>query len=197
MLDFKLVFGRFQFGSPSWVLVIEGEEIIFGAKWVIESVLEEVWEPEDRRDLMATLPELVLKDSCTGCGATLDLYGSSCRHLTLCVKCGKSMAETAAPCSDCGVPITRLIRVWSLHPFSSTLSFFLFHLPHNRDAARKLRLIMFGVWSLKFLASGFVTTGLKWNDFNQALGLELNYGVFLSFFWLSCHSRSVPEGFGG
>jgi predicted amidophosphoribosyltransferase len=107
-------------------------------------VLEEVREPEDRRDLMATLPELVLKDSCTGCGATLDLYGSSCRHLTLCVKCGKSMAETAAPCSDCGVPITRLIRVWSLYPFS-TLSFFLFHLPHNRDAARKLRLIMFGV----------------------------------------------------
>ncbi len=93
------------------------------------SVLEELREPEDRRDFMAALPELVLKDSCTGCGATLDLYGSSCRHLTLCVKCGKSMAETAAPCSDCGVPITRLIRVWSLHPFSA-LSFFLFHLPH-------------------------------------------------------------------
>ncbi|CAK9881367.1 unnamed protein product [Sphagnum jensenii] len=63
---------------------------------------------------MATLPELVLKDSCTGCGATLDLYGSSCRHLTLCVKCGKSMAETAAPCSDCGVPITRLIREYNV-----------------------------------------------------------------------------------
>ncbi len=37
VLDFKLVFGRFQFRSPSWVLVIGCEEIIVGAKWVIES----------------------------------------------------------------------------------------------------------------------------------------------------------------
>lgn len=60
--------------------------------------------------------ELVLKDACSGCGATLDLYGSGCRHLTLCAKCGKTMAETAAPCSDCGVPVTRLIRVRFLYP---------------------------------------------------------------------------------
>jgi hypothetical protein len=32
LLDFKLVFGRFQFRIPSWVLVIGGEEIFFGAK---------------------------------------------------------------------------------------------------------------------------------------------------------------------
>jgi predicted amidophosphoribosyltransferase len=60
--------------------------------------------------------ELVLKDACSGCGATLDLYGSGCRHLTLCANCGKTMAETAAPCSDCGVPVTRLIRVRFLYP---------------------------------------------------------------------------------
>ncbi|CAK9870660.1 unnamed protein product [Sphagnum jensenii] len=58
--------------------------------------------------------ELVLKDACSGCGATLDLYGSGCRHLTLCAKCGKTMAETAAPCSDCGVPVTRLIREYNV-----------------------------------------------------------------------------------
>jgi hypothetical protein len=65
---------------------------------------------------MAMAAELVLKDACSGCGATLDLYGSGCRHLTLCAKCGKTMAETAAPCSDCGVPVTRLIRVRFLYP---------------------------------------------------------------------------------
>lgn len=60
---------------------------------------------------MAPAPDLVLKDNCTGCRATTDLYGSNCGHLTLCVKCGKSMAETSAPCSECGVPVTRLIKV--------------------------------------------------------------------------------------
>ncbi|KAH8969413.1 hypothetical protein BDL97_02G032500 [Sphagnum fallax] len=63
---------------------------------------------------MAMAAELVLKDACSGCGATLDLYGSGCRHLTLCAKCGKTMAETAAPCSDCGVPVTRLIREYNV-----------------------------------------------------------------------------------
>jgi hypothetical protein len=84
--------------------------------------------------------------------------------------------------------------VFGLYTLFSTLSFFLFHLPHNRDAARKLRLIMFGVWSLKFLASGFVTTVLKWNDSNQALGLELNYGVSLSLFWLSVTAGPYQKG---
>jgi hypothetical protein len=45
-----------------------------------------------------------------------------------------------------------------------------------------------------FLASGFVTTGLKWIDSNQALGLELNYGVFLSFFWLSVTAGPYQKG---
>jgi len=60
---------------------------------------------------MALTPDLVLKDNCTGCRTTTDLYGSNCGHLTLCLKCGKAMAETAAPCSECGVPVTRLIKV--------------------------------------------------------------------------------------
>ena len=56
-------------------------------------------------------PPLELKEKCTGCGTTADLYGSNCGHLTLCLKCGKSMAETAAPCAECGTPVTRLIKV--------------------------------------------------------------------------------------
>lgn len=60
---------------------------------------------------MAPAPDLVLKENCTGCRATNDLYGSNCGHLTLCLKCGKSMAETAAPCSECGTPVTRLVKV--------------------------------------------------------------------------------------
>ncbi|KAG0589383.1 hypothetical protein KC19_1G017900 [Ceratodon purpureus] len=59
---------------------------------------------------MAPVPDLVLKDNCTGCRTTKDLYGSNCGHLTLCMKCGKSMAETAAPCSECGTPVTRLVK---------------------------------------------------------------------------------------
>ncbi|XP_024370613.1 transcription initiation factor IIF subunit alpha [Physcomitrium patens] len=63
---------------------------------------------------MSPLPDLVLKDSCTGCRGTADLYGSNCGHLTLCLKCGKSMAETQAPCSECGTPVTRLIREYNV-----------------------------------------------------------------------------------
>ena len=54
---------------------------------------------------------LVLKPSCMGCGSQSDLYGSSCRHMTLCLKCGKTMAENKAKCLDCGTVLTRLIRV--------------------------------------------------------------------------------------
>jgi len=51
-----------------------------------------------------------LKEKCTGCGTVADLYGSNCGHLTLCLKCGKAMTDTAAPCAECGIPVTRLIR---------------------------------------------------------------------------------------
>ncbi|KAL6567538.1 Transcription initiation factor IIF subunit alpha [Orobanche gracilis] len=54
--------------------------------------------------------DLILKPSCDGCRSTVELYGSMCKHLTLCVKCGKTMAENRAKCYGCGNPITRLIR---------------------------------------------------------------------------------------
>ncbi|KAL6217495.1 hypothetical protein ACLB2K_010712 [Fragaria x ananassa] len=61
---------------------------------------------------MAT--DLLLRPSCRGCGSTSELYGSNCKHTTLCVSCGKSMAEDKAKCSDCGAILTRLIREYSV-----------------------------------------------------------------------------------
>ena len=59
--------------------------------------------------------DLLLKPSCGGCGSTTDLYGSNCKHMTLCLTCGKTMAESKAKCFDCGATITRLIRVRFLY----------------------------------------------------------------------------------
>lgn len=66
-----------------------------------------------RRGIMST--ELVLKSCCSGCGSTTDLYGSNCKHMTLCLTCGKTMAENRAKCFDCGATLTRLIRVRFLY----------------------------------------------------------------------------------
>lgn len=55
--------------------------------------------------------DLMLKPSCSGCGSTTDLYGSNCKHMTLCLTCGKTMAENLGKCYDCGAIVTRLIRV--------------------------------------------------------------------------------------
>ncbi|KAF2302337.1 hypothetical protein GH714_034143 [Hevea brasiliensis] len=46
--------------------------------------------------------DLMLKPSCSGCGSTTDLYGSNCKHMTLCLTCGKTMAESLGKCYDCG-----------------------------------------------------------------------------------------------
>ncbi|KAI3946261.1 hypothetical protein MKW92_035714 [Papaver armeniacum] len=54
--------------------------------------------------------DLNLKPSCGGCGSNSDLYGSNCKHLTLCFNCGKRMTQNRSKCSDCGTQITRLIR---------------------------------------------------------------------------------------
>lgn len=59
--------------------------------------------------------DLLLKPSCGGCGSSKDLYGSNCKHLTLCLSCGKTMAENHAKCYECGATITRLIRVHLFH----------------------------------------------------------------------------------
>ncbi|CAN6867838.1 unnamed protein product [Brassica oleracea] len=63
---------------------------------------------------------LVLKPACMGCGSRSDLYGSSCRHMTLCLKCGKTMAENKAKCLDCGTVLTRLIREYNVRAATPT-----------------------------------------------------------------------------
>ncbi|KAJ4826690.1 Transcription initiation factor IIF subunit alpha [Turnera subulata] len=64
--------------------------------------------------------DLMLKPSCSGCGSTTDLYGSNCKHMTLCLTCGKTMAENQAKCYDCGVTFTRLIREYNVRASPST-----------------------------------------------------------------------------
>ncbi|KAJ0264858.1 Transcription initiation factor IIF subunit alpha [Hirschfeldia incana] len=63
---------------------------------------------------------LTLKPACMGCGSKSDLYGSSCRHMTLCLKCGKTMAENKAKCIDCGTLLTRLIREYNVRAATPT-----------------------------------------------------------------------------
>lgn len=64
--------------------------------------------------------DLILNSACSGCGSMTELYGSNCKHLTLCVSCGKSMAEKRTKCYDCGATITRLIREYNVRASSST-----------------------------------------------------------------------------
>ncbi|GJR53044.1 hypothetical protein Tco_1403565 [Tanacetum coccineum] len=54
--------------------------------------------------------DLMLKACCDLCGSPNELYGSNCKHMTLCVKCGKLMVERKDKCRDCGVTVTRHIR---------------------------------------------------------------------------------------
>ncbi|KAM7495588.1 hypothetical protein LguiB_030197 [Lonicera macranthoides] len=63
--------------------------------------------------------DLMLKPSCSGCGSTVELYGSNCKHLTLCVSCGKTMAENRGKCYECGATISRLIREYNVRACSS------------------------------------------------------------------------------
>ncbi|XP_074270178.1 transcription initiation factor IIF subunit alpha-like [Silene latifolia] len=63
--------------------------------------------------------DLMLKPNCGGCGSNTDLYGSNCKHLTLCSTCGKTMAETRAKCYQCGATLTRLIREYNVRQSSS------------------------------------------------------------------------------
>ncbi|XP_031124517.1 transcription initiation factor IIF subunit alpha isoform X2 [Ipomoea triloba] len=63
--------------------------------------------------------DLILKPSCSGCGSSSELYGSTCKHLTLCVSCGKTMAENKGTCNKCGTPITRLIREYNVRACST------------------------------------------------------------------------------
>lgn len=62
--------------------------------------------------------DLQLKASCSGCGSSTDLYGSNCKHMTLCLTCGKTMAENKGKCLDCGATVTRLIREYNVRASS-------------------------------------------------------------------------------
>ncbi|KAK1577870.1 hypothetical protein Q3G72_025527 [Acer saccharum] len=64
--------------------------------------------------------DLLLKPSCSGCGSTADLYGSNCKHMTLCLTCGKTMAENRGKCLECGVVVNRLIREYNVRPSASS-----------------------------------------------------------------------------
>ncbi|XAR53838.1 Ubiquitinyl hydrolase 1 [Bertholletia excelsa] len=64
--------------------------------------------------------DLQLKPSCSGCGSSKDLYGSNCKHLTLCLSCGKTMAENHGKCFECGATITRLIREYNVRACSTS-----------------------------------------------------------------------------
>ncbi|KAH7836496.1 hypothetical protein Vadar_002077 [Vaccinium darrowii] len=70
--------------------------------------------------------DLVLKPCCSGCGSSKDLYGSNCKHLTLCFTCGKTMAENHGKCYECGATISRLIREYKVRACcSSDKNFFI------------------------------------------------------------------------
>jgi transcription initiation factor TFIIF subunit alpha len=67
--------------------------------------------PQPSRGGGGITPDLVLKPSCEACGNASELYGSACKHLTLCLSCGKRMAADRHRCHLCAAPITKLIRV--------------------------------------------------------------------------------------
>ncbi|GLJ24150.1 hypothetical protein SUGI_0460710 [Cryptomeria japonica] len=58
--------------------------------------------------------DLVLKSLCERCGVNSNLYGSNCKHMTICLPCGKHLAETKAVCSTCRSPVTSLIREYNV-----------------------------------------------------------------------------------
>ncbi|XP_044496106.1 transcription initiation factor IIF subunit alpha [Mangifera indica] len=64
--------------------------------------------------------DLSLKSACSRCGSGVDLYGSNCKHMTLCLTCGQTMAQNKAKCFDCGAIVTRLIREYNVRPSAST-----------------------------------------------------------------------------
>ncbi|CAN6295753.1 unnamed protein product [Urochloa humidicola] len=63
---------------------------------------------------MGSAADLVLKAACERCGAAKDLYGTPCRHTTLCTGCGRDMARARGRCAVCAAPVTRLIREYDV-----------------------------------------------------------------------------------
>ncbi|KAF6144959.1 hypothetical protein GIB67_013310 [Kingdonia uniflora] len=58
--------------------------------------------------------DLHLSQNCLGCNKLGNWYGSNCKHLTLCLECGKKMVEAKGKCNKCGVTVTRLIREYNV-----------------------------------------------------------------------------------
>ncbi|KAL3818475.1 hypothetical protein ACJIZ3_004380 [Penstemon smallii] len=82
--------------------------------------------------------DLILKPSCSSCGSTVELYGSTCKHMTLCFSCGKTMAEKRAKCQECGTPVTRLIREYNIRTCSnSEKSYFIGRFPTGLPTFKK------------------------------------------------------------
>jgi hypothetical protein len=59
----------------------------------------------------AASADLVLNAACESCGGADELYGTACRHTTLCRSCGAAMARARGRCAVCAAPVTTLIRV--------------------------------------------------------------------------------------
>ncbi|KAM0869104.1 hypothetical protein ACQ4PT_040895 [Festuca glaucescens] len=57
---------------------------------------------------------LVLKAACDACGKASGLYGTACRHATVCSSCGQAMARARTPCAVCAAPVTNLIREYNV-----------------------------------------------------------------------------------
>ncbi|XP_042374894.1 transcription initiation factor IIF subunit alpha-like [Zingiber officinale] len=62
----------------------------------------------------------VLRPCCDRCHSTSDLYGSNCKHMTLCLECGKGMAANRGRCRLCGALITKLIQEYNVQPMANT-----------------------------------------------------------------------------
>ncbi|GJN08450.1 hypothetical protein PR202_ga26369 [Eleusine coracana subsp. coracana] len=62
----------------------------------------------------AASADLVLKAACEACGGANELYGTPCRHATLCRSCGTAMARARGRCAICAAPVTTLIREYTV-----------------------------------------------------------------------------------
>ncbi|TVU47708.1 hypothetical protein EJB05_07315 [Eragrostis curvula] len=63
---------------------------------------------------------LALKAACEGCGSASELYGTACRHTTLCRTCGAAMARARGCCAICAAPVTTLIREYAVRVDTSS-----------------------------------------------------------------------------
>ncbi|MCO5583713.1 hypothetical protein L7F22_037627 [Adiantum nelumboides] len=57
---------------------------------------------------------------CISCGGTNELFMSPCHHLIICVSCSKRIIESATPCPNCGVVVTRIIREFDIKAWPTT-----------------------------------------------------------------------------